>query len=175
VFTVDRELHDETLSALDQAQQDGVRAEDLATSTKEIKDLQLRINIAVNRALQEGALPTEDKELRKLCDGCQFVASSLLEKMQGLRNSGKRSGRMPRQWTNFREALATVMSADEISEIEARMDRYQRGINVALLTSLRYVMIHDLDVQLSYSLVSMSFISTYASTENRLPRLAMNA
>jgi hypothetical protein len=181
VFTVDRELHDKILFALDEAQYDGVKAGDLATPTKEVKDLRLRINIAVDQALQEGAQSTEDKDLRKLCDGCQYVASSLLEKMQKLRNSGKSSARMPKQWANFREALATVMSADKIAEMEARMDRYQRGINIALLASLRYVKVFGFAIQMSSSFPSVLCICPYASIGNRSPRLrkpmqlAMNA
>jgi hypothetical protein len=181
VFTVDRELHDGILFALDQAQYDGVKAGDLATPTKDVKDFRLRINIAVDQALQEGAQSTEDKDLRKLCDGCQYVASSLLEKMQKLRNSGMSSARMPKKWASFREALATVMSADKIAEMEARMDRYQRGINTALLASLKYVTVCGFAIQISLTFPSILCIYTYASVENRSPRprkpmqLAMNA
>lgn len=171
-LTVDRELRAGILSALDQAQQDGARAEDLAASTKEVKDFRLRINIAIDKALREGSLPTEDKDLQGLCNGCQFVANSLLIKMQELRNSMKGSGRMPKQWTNFRAALATVMSADEFSEMETRMDRYQRGISIALLASLRYVTIWDLHTPIhssSYVVFHLTLPqeTSYGSPENQ--------
>jgi hypothetical protein len=55
-----------------------------------------------------------------------------------LKVESKSSGRAGRQWASFRQALSSVLNADEIRDLEQRLDRYQKGINSALLASLRF-------------------------------------
>lgn len=80
----------------------------------------------------------EDKELRKLCQGCRYVSGLLIEKLNSLKVDLRFSGSVGRQWASFRQALNSVMNAEDIAELEGRLDRYQKGINSALLASLRY-------------------------------------
>jgi len=80
----------------------------------------------------------EDRELRKLCEGCRHVSGLLIEKLMSLKIESKSSGRAGRQWASFRQALSSVLNADEIRDLEQRLDRYQKGINSALLASLRF-------------------------------------
>ena len=80
----------------------------------------------------------EDEDLRKLCEGCRHVSKLLIEKLRSLKVDSKFSGSVGRQWASFRQALNSVMNAEEIADLEGRLDRYQKGINSALLASLRY-------------------------------------
>ncbi|KAF2798036.1 hypothetical protein K505DRAFT_372003 [Melanomma pulvis-pyrius CBS 109.77] len=79
----------------------------------------------------------EDQELRELCDGCRHVSGLLIEKLISLKVRPKVSGSAGRQWASFRQALNSVLNAEEITDLEARLDRYQKAINSTLLASLR--------------------------------------
>ncbi|KAF2849507.1 hypothetical protein T440DRAFT_555812 [Plenodomus tracheiphilus IPT5] len=143
ISAVDGALHNGILSAITLARRNNyhpgmpVTANNVDRSTKDRKDLRLRINIAIDQALREGTSPAEDQELRKLCEGCSHVAGDLLTKIRSLGDSQKLSSGRKKPWANFRQALATVMKAGDIEELEARMDRYQKAVNTALLVSLR--------------------------------------
>ncbi|KAH9871045.1 hypothetical protein J1614_006619 [Plenodomus biglobosus] len=143
VSAVNRALHDGIFSAITLAERNDYHpAMAVTTSNMEKqltgrKNLRLRINIAVDQALREGTSSAEDQELKRLCEGCSHVAGELLTKIRSLGASQKLSTNRTKPWVTFRQALATVMKADDIAELEARMDRYQKGVNTALLVSLR--------------------------------------
>jgi hypothetical protein len=80
----------------------------------------------------------DTKELRKLCEGCRYISGLLIERLKSLKVNSKLSGTVGQQWASFRQALNSVMNAEEIADLERRLDRYQKAINSALLASLRY-------------------------------------
>ena len=90
------------------------------------------------RVRHDDADTKEDEELRKLCEGCRYISGLLIERLKSLKVNSKLSGTVGRQWASFRQALNSVMNAEEIAELERRLDRYQKAINSALLASLRY-------------------------------------
>jgi hypothetical protein len=79
----------------------------------------------------------ESEALKQLCEGCRHVGGLLIEKIQGLRVDKKLSGKVGRQWASFRQALKTVLAAEDIEDLEERLNRYQKTINTTLLASLR--------------------------------------
>ena len=87
-------------------------------------------------------------ELLKLCEGSRELAGELLATLQKLKASDSR----PRAWKSFRQALNSVLSAEKIEQLSARLERYQRQIHTALLVSLRYCNPRQLEMRLTISL-----------------------
>lgn len=84
-----------------------------------------------------GNLATQEyNDLKELCVGCQDVAERLTEKINSLKVDKTVSGRIGKQFAGFRQALRSLLAADEIKDLERRLDRYQRTINVFLLATL---------------------------------------
>jgi hypothetical protein len=102
------------------------------------------------KRLKDPALAKEDEELRHLCEGCRQVAEQLIEKINGLKVETRIPGKVGKRWVNFRQALSSVLAADEIEDLSTRLDRYQHTINTTLLVNLRYEFFLEL-LQISHS------------------------
>lgn len=74
-----------------------------------------------------------ERELQQLCEGSRDVAATLLNALQSLKVTGSKH----QKWVSFRQALNSVFSQEKIGQLSARLERYHRQINTALLASLR--------------------------------------
>jgi hypothetical protein len=84
-----------------------------------------------------GPLSKEEQELEQLCGGCRAVSRLLIEKINSLKANTRIPGKAGKKWVNFRQALKSVLAADEIEDLGTRLDRYQTAINTTLLVNLR--------------------------------------
>lgn len=92
------------------------------------------LEMSANLISLPGAEPSVSEcELLRLCEGSRELAGALLAALQKLKVSNSR----PRAWKSFRQALNSVLSAENIEQLSARLERYQRQIHTALLVSLR--------------------------------------
>ncbi|KAF2687110.1 hypothetical protein K458DRAFT_415381 [Lentithecium fluviatile CBS 122367] len=66
------------------------------------------------------------------------VARLLMSKIMCLKVNTNIPGKARKKWVNFRQALNSVLAAEEIEDLGARLDRYQTAINTTLLSTLRY-------------------------------------
>ncbi|KAI6373739.1 hypothetical protein MCOR25_003367 [Pyricularia grisea] len=73
-----------------------------------------------------------DRNMDNLTKGCGGVASELLEALNGLKITGKKTA-----WRSTLQALKTVWAENKIQSVRTRLAEYRMGIHTALLVSLR--------------------------------------
>lgn len=81
--------------------------------------------------LMGGQSKTEE-ELQQLCNGSREVSASLLAALEKLKR-----GEGNRHWQSFRQALRFVWNESKINALAAKIEKYRRQIDTALLVSLR--------------------------------------
>jgi len=91
----------------------------------------------------------EDKELKELSEGCRSISGLLIQKLNSLKVTSKSTGQSARRWASFRQALNSVLSAEEILDLERRLNRFQRAVDSALLASLRYGLVCTIELWLT--------------------------
>ena len=120
---------------------DGALIEDLeiTATARSLQDM-CRDLQAPNLGYGSPKTSKEDNQLVKLCERCQTIAQLLLETIDSLQVKTKINGRTAKKWASFRQAFNSILAADEIAELESRLDRYQKAIDTTLLMSLRYAL-----------------------------------
>ncbi|KAI0817072.1 hypothetical protein GGR55DRAFT_618961 [Xylaria sp. FL0064] len=69
--------------------------------------------------------PTLSNEFTTLIEGCQDVSGELLRALGQLKVQGRKSC-----YKTFRQAFKTIWLKEKIRELEARLDRFRREINL---------------------------------------------
>ncbi|KAF2118041.1 hypothetical protein BDV96DRAFT_407813 [Lophiotrema nucula] len=72
-------------------------------------------------------------ELRKLCEGAKGVAETLVNALQKI----KVTGSSDRAWKSFRQALKSILGAEQMEQMSLQIDRYRQQIGLTLMMSLR--------------------------------------
>ncbi|KAI1272944.1 hypothetical protein F5Y07DRAFT_279687 [Xylaria sp. FL0933] len=75
---------------------------------------------------------TPSNEFATLIEGCHDVSGELLRALGQLKVQGRKSG-----YKTFRQAFKTIWSKEKIRELEARLDRFRREINLHICVQLR--------------------------------------
>ena len=117
---------------------------ELEAVARNLQTLSSRLYVAPattkRKRLNDPTLAKEEEELERLCEGCRHVAGMLTSKIRDLKVETRIPGRAGRKWVNFRQALNSVLAANEIEDLSTRLDRYQQTINTTLLVNLRYAL-----------------------------------
>jgi len=88
----------------------------------------------LNSKLQEDASLTKDPEFFRLCQACNEVAEKLLKALRSISINTKQ-----RLWTSVRKALKSVMTKDEIDELERRLASIRQELNLRISVDVRCV------------------------------------
>jgi hypothetical protein len=81
----------------------------------------------------KGTGNTGDILLSRLCASCNSTAQELIAALDKLRVEGKTT-----KWKSIRKALKSIWTKEKIQEIEQRISRIRDGLNLHVVTDLRY-------------------------------------